>query len=214
MTHTITEIQPTKAGRFSLFVDGEFRFSVLQETLVKHHIRKGSVLSGDQLESIRAEDEFASCKAKALRLLASSHSRGMLLDKLTRFYPEETALRTADRMEELGLLDDADYARRCAADLFRLRGWSTARVSAELRKRKLSPALIEQAISEFSQTEPDDTARALALLRKRYAAKLDTSQGVQRTIAALCRQGFAVSDIRRALELLRQEEEEQQYDHQ
>lgn len=113
---TITQLQETKKGRFSVFADGEFLFSVHKDTfLSRPELAVGQQVPVEVLEEIRLADEELSCKEKALTLLEySSQSTGRLAEKLRRFYPGETVEKTVARLTKLNLLDDLDYGRRPA----------------------------------------------------------------------------------------------------
>ena len=101
---TITRLGETKKGRFSVFADGEFLFSVHKDIfLSRKELELGREVSVELLEEIRLEDEAYSCKEKALTLLEySAHSAGRLAEKLRRFYPPETVDITIERLGELG----------------------------------------------------------------------------------------------------------------
>lgn len=204
---TITEIKKTKAGRYAVFGDSAFLFSIHADTYALCGLRRGSEIDAHALEELRLSDEAYSCRQKALSLLScAAHSRGMLIDKLCRFYPREAAEAAADRMEELGLLNDPDYGRRLACDLLRLRGWSRSRIRQELQKRRLSPEVVSAVMDTLEEDDGEGEAgRILRLLRGRYRSKLNDRRGVDNTIAALCRQGFSLTDIRQALSVLREE---------
>ena len=68
--------------------------------------------------------------------------------KLGRTAPKETAAAIAGRMEELGLVDDAAYARRLAADLAVRKLYSRRRVIQELRARGVADGQKENARME------------------------------------------------------------------
>ena len=52
---TVSDIKNTKKGRYALFCDGEFLFSVDEETLLKHGLEKGSVLTKPELDALEKE---------------------------------------------------------------------------------------------------------------------------------------------------------------
>lgn len=197
----ITDIKKTKQGRYALFLDGEFAFSIHGDSYRLTNISPGLVLDRERLEELYQEDLRRSCKDKALRLLAhASHSRGMLLDKLERDYPPQLAEETADRMAQLGLLDDLDYGRRFGADCIRLRGWSLRRTRQELQRRRLDRDTVDQVMEYLEQGDEDgDGPRILKLLEGRYRQKLADPAKRPNVIAALMRQGFALGDIRDAM---------------
>lgn len=199
---TITQLQETKKGRFSVFVDGEFRFSVHKDTfLMRNELAVGSHISVERLEEIRLEDELLSCKEKALTLLEyTSHSAGRLAEKLRRFYPPETVVAVVERLTELGLLNDLDYGRRLARDMLNLRGYSLSRVRQELYRRKLSRDTIDEVMDDLG--EIDQVGPIVALVQKKYLQKLREPQGRGKVAAALQRRGYPYDEIREALNLV------------
>ena len=196
---TITQLQETKKGRFSVFADGEFLFSVHKDTfLLRPELAVGRQVTVETLEEIRLEDEALSCKEKALTLLEySSHSAGRLAEKLRRHYPPETVEQVVQRLRELGLLDDLDYGRRLAADLLNLRGYSLGRVRQTLYQRRLDKETIDQVMGELS--EIDQIAPIVALVNKKYLQKLREPRGREKVAAALQRRGYRYDEIREAL---------------
>lgn len=196
---TITQLQETKKGRFSVFADGEFLFSVHKDTfLLRPELAVGRQVTVETLEEIRLEDEALSCKEKALTLLEySSHSAGRLAEKLRRHYPPETVEQVIQRLRELGLLDDLDYGRRLAADLLNLRGYSLGRVRQTLYQRRLDKETIDQVMGELS--EIDQIAPIVALVNKKYLQKLREPRGREKVAAALQRRGYRYDEIREAL---------------
>lgn len=196
---TITQLQETKKGRFSVFADGNFLFSVHRDTfLTCQELAVGRQVTAEALEEIRLADEELSCKEKALTLLEySSQSAGRLAEKLLRFYPRETVDRTVARLIELGLLDDLDYGRRLAADLINLRGHSLGRVRQELYKRRLDRETIDRVMEEIGDL--DQIGPIVALVEKKYLKKLRDDRGWEKVAAALLRRGYQYDEIRDAL---------------
>lgn len=196
---TITQLQETKKGRFSVFADGSFLFSVHKDTfLLRPELEVGRQVTAEVLEEIRLEDEELSCKEKALTLLEySSQSAGRLAEKLLRFYPKETVGRTVARLTELGLLDDLDYGRRLAADLLNLRGYSLGRLRQELYKRRLDRETVDRVMEEIG--DRDQIGPIVALVEKKYLGKLRENRGWEKVAAALLRRGYQYDEIRDAL---------------
>jgi len=196
---TITRLSETKKGRFAIFCDGVFLFSVHKDIfLSRPELALGKDIPEETLEEIRLEDEAWSCKEKALTLLEySSHSAGKLAEKLRRHYPPEVVEATVERMKELGLVNDLDYGRRLAADLIHLRKYSLGRVRQTLRQRGLDRETIDEVMGELGDT--DEVGPMVELIRKKYLQKLDSPQGRQKVAAALQRRGYAWDDIREAL---------------
>lgn len=202
---TITRFSQTKKGRFAIFCDGEFLFSVHKDIFLSHkELAVGKEIAVEELESIRLEDEEYSCKEKALTLLEyTSHSAGRLADKLRRFYPPETVEKVIPRLVELGLLNDLDYGRRLAADLLNLRGYSLRRVRQTLYERRLDRETVDQVMAELEDI--DQVGPVVSLVRKKYLQKLALPQGRQKVAAALQRRGYGYDEIREALSQVQEE---------
>ena len=201
----ITNIEKTKKGRYSLFIQEEFLFSVHLDTYLKSKLKVGLEIGVEELEEIRLADEFLSAKQNALHILSrSSQSCGILADKLSRYYGEEAVARTIERMNELGLLNDQDYAMRFSRDCINLKKYSTTRTIQELKKRKIPPLIIEEALGQFE--EDGNIDQIVTLVLKKYKSKIMDEQGLQKTIAALMRRGFRYSDIKIAMDKIEDEE--------
>ena len=97
---TITRLSETKKGRFAIFADGEFLFSVHKDIFLgRPELALGKKLPVEVLEEIRQEDEAWSCKEKALTLLEyASQSSGRLAEKLRQHYPPEVVEATVERL--------------------------------------------------------------------------------------------------------------------
>lgn len=158
-------------------------------------------MSVEELEELRTTDEFYSCKQTALNILsAAAKSAGILRDKLLQFYSEDAVESTIERMTELNLLDDYDYARRLTLDYINLRGYSKQRIKAELYKKKIGRDIIEDVLTECE--EVDETAPIIALIQKKYINKIQTREDLHKTVLALQRRGFLYEDIKTALKII------------
>ena len=81
--HVLTEIKQTKKGRYALFFDDQFYFSVDEEVLVRHHLKVGTAFSDLDIENFKKESDYNKAKEKAFRLLSiRDHSEKELYDKL------------------------------------------------------------------------------------------------------------------------------------
>lgn len=195
-TVQVTEIKQTKKGRYALFCDGEFLFSVDEETFAQHHITTGMKLTDQELESIRQNSDNQKAFRKALDFLAlRDHSTAELKTKLQRTFDEETAQHAVDRVLDIGYLDDRAFAQKYADELIHRKGTSLRGAQNKLWQKGLSRDIIEEVLSAYEQ---DETAQIRELIEKKYRAKL-AAGNTQAVFAALARRGFSASDIRAAL---------------
>lgn len=106
-------------------------------------------------------------------------------------------------MEELGLLDDADYARRFARELFENRRFAPRRIRLELTRRGISSEFCEDAIAGLElDTLPQHAA---GLIEARFGT-LDTPADLRRAAALLERYGYPASIARGVLQNARRGE--------
>lgn len=127
-------------------------------------------------------------------------TRKMLLEKLAeKEYGEDEAALAADAMEELGALDDADYARVFALDR-EARGWGVVRIKQELLRRGVERETVEEATGELE--DPTETIEAFISAKARGTA-LDRKTA-DKIAAALIRKGFKWDQIRPVLDEYRE----------
>ena len=118
----ITDITETRRGRYALFLDGEFAFSLDAETFADAHLHIDDALETWQAEDLRAKSDTRRALDKAMELLAlRDHAAGELYQKLCRKFDPHSAAAAVAKAGELGLLNDENFARRRAAELLRKR---------------------------------------------------------------------------------------------
>lgn len=201
----ITAIEPRKKSLSALFIDGELAMNIDTETLLKSGYKPGRELTDEQLYDLIQSSESRRASEKALYLLEHrSHSQKELADKISRVTTREAAEQAAQHMADIGLVNDEDYARSLADNLFGSKGFSASRVQQELLQKGIDKELIEQIIEE---TAPDPVEKITELIHKKYVRTLDDEKGRRRSIAALQRLGFRWDDIRTALNQFKNEEE-------
>ena len=64
---TITDLRQTKQGRIAVFFDGEFDFSVDDETLVQYHLAVGKRYTAGQYEQLRLQTQYKKAWTRLFR---------------------------------------------------------------------------------------------------------------------------------------------------
>jgi len=201
----LSAAEPRRKGLTALFIDGEFAVSVDTETFVLSGLKPGAELSDERLHELIQKSDERRAREKALYLLEHrAHSQKELADKIARTVPREAAEQAARHLAELGMVNDEEYARNLAAELFGRKGCSASRVRWELTRRGIERELAEQ-IAEESAPDPAQAIRRL--LETKYARSLGDEKGRRRTVAALQRLGYRWEDIRSALREFMDEDE-------
>ena len=198
---TITQIKETKKGRLALFLDGEFAFSLDEDTFAAAALHEEDEVEAWRLEELRKQSDTRKALDKAMDLLSlRDHAAGELYQKLCRKFDGPSAAYAVAKAQELGLLDDAQFARRRAAELLRKRKSRRAildDLTAKGIDRDTAAGAVEALYADAEQ-DPELTA-AIQLVQRHYAAKLSAGRRDQ-VAAALARRGFSHAVIRQALE--------------
>lgn len=198
----LTQIKETKKGRLALFLDGEFAFSLDEDTFAAAHLHEDDELESWQVEQLRKQSDTRRALDKAMDYLSlRDHASGELYQKLCRKFDAHSAAYAVARAGELGLLDDAGFARRRAAELLRKRK-SRREILNDLAAkgidRDTAAEAVESLYDEVEEGEDPEMASVQALLERQYAAKLAAGKRDQ-VAAALARRGFSHAIIREAL---------------
>lgn len=193
----VTEIRARRKQLSALYLDGEYAVSIDTKTLLEQRVDVGSELDDEDLQELISLSDENRAKEKALRLISyRSHSKKELTDKIRRTATDEAAQKAADRMEELGLVNDEDFARRYAEQLLTIKHMSKRAAAMELQRKGIDRNMIEETLGEI---EVDPREQITEFLSKKYK-NLDDEKTKRRAIAALRRLGYGWEDIRGALD--------------
>jgi len=158
-------------------------------------------------DNAREEDPEARAREVCLRLLTlAPRTRAQLADALRkRGIPDEAADQVLSRFEDVGLIDDAAFARAWVESRHYSRGLASRALSAELKQRGVAAEEIRAAIDE--QLDPDaEVSAARRLVEGKLSATrgLPPEQRTRRLAGLLARKGYpaglAFRVIREALE--------------
>ncbi|MGI8575052.1 MAG: regulatory protein RecX [Egibacteraceae bacterium] len=124
---------------------------------------------------------------------ARPQTRAELAAKLrAREYDDETIAAALGESYSLGAIDDAAFARAWVEDRGRGRGYATARLRQELRRRQVPDELIEAALGGLDDRDEFDAGLALARQKAvRYPSDLPTEKIASRLVGFLVRRGYA-----------------------
>ena len=193
----ITEIRPRRKGLSALFIDGEFAMALDTQTLLEQRIDVGRELDDEELHDLITLSNERRAKEKALWLISyRSHSKKELRDKIRRTCDAEAADKAVERMEELGLVNDEDFARRYAEQLLYGKRLSKRAAFYELRRKGIDQATAEEVLAEL---DVDVHEQIRALIEKKYR-QINDEKIRRRAVAALQRLGYGWEDIKAVLE--------------
>ena len=195
--YVLTSIKQTKKGRYALFCDDEFLFSVDEEVLLKHDLHPGRALSAEDIEELKQETDYYRAKQKAYRLLTMrDHSEKELLDKLKKDFDEPTAVSVVEKLRDLELLDDMNYAENYYRELIR-KGNSGLEIRQKMSQRGIDRETVDLLMEGNAY---DEESVVVELVNKKYLTKLSAENGALKVMQALLRKGFSMSAVRKALQ--------------
>lgn len=194
----ITSVTHHKNQQTIVELDGRRKLILHTAVVEKLGLREGDVIDREAVKGIAAESQRHTARDAALRHLDyRAHSYGELFDKLNRDFDDEICYETLNKLAELGLLNDREYAEQLAKKLIEDKKFGRYRARSEMRMRKLDNELIEEVLDTYDEESGD---RLRQLIGRRYSRKLYEENGVRKVKAALARQGYSYDEINRALE--------------
>jgi regulatory protein len=128
------------------------------------------------------------------QLTGRARSRADLEKKLAqRHVPDEIATRLLDRFEEVGLVDDAAFARDWVAQRQEGRGLARRALAQELRRKGIEDEVVREALDEIDPDDEVEIARELVRRKLRSVRGLDSEKAVRRLVGMLARKGHSSS---------------------
>jgi regulatory protein len=125
------------------------------------------------------------------KLAAQARTRHELAQALaSRDVPEDVAEQVLDRMESVGLVDDAAFARDWVESRQQRRHLSRSALRRELQSKGVDRDQIDQAVAEVESGDELEAAEALAAKRLRTMSGLAPEVQYRRLAGVLARRGF------------------------
>lgn len=141
------------------------------------------------------EEERERAREYLLRALtASAKSRSRLARGLAdRDVDPDIAAEVLDRFEEVGLIDDVQYAHTLVRTRFAERGLSRRALAAELRNKGIAEAVARDALDQVDDDAELMAARRLAASRAARMTSLPPDVRRRRLAGFLGRKGYSAS---------------------
>jgi regulatory protein len=139
------------------------------------------------------DDPESVARAICLRALTGApKTRQQLADLLSkRGVPEEAAVAVLDRFTEVGLIDDAAFARAWVSSRQAGRGLARRALQSELRAKGVDPEVAAQAVELVDDEDEREAARRLVERRLPGMRRLDRATATRRLIGMLARKGYS-----------------------
>lgn len=204
-------IKEGKANKIHIYVDEEYRATVDSDYWYSEKYRNYKEINENELTELLDAVSFRRAYNKGLDLLSRRpHGKKELIKKLCeKGHEKVSAEKACDRLLELGLLNDDDFARILANELYERKGYGIKRIKQELIFRGVDREIVENAIESL---DIDTQTRIILVIRKKYLNKINDEKGRKRAIDGLMRLGYSYSDIKSALNSISEFCEEENYE--
>jgi len=207
----IAKLEPSKhaADRWLAWFEDGSLLRVSEGEVVSFALYEGMEVTDELYDRLSAAAGRSAARGKALDYISHRPmSRRELMDKLTARPPkgrdgrerppvadEALAGEVCDWLEELGYLNDAEYARTVARH-YSAKGYGPHKVKDELYRRGVPRDLWEEALAEAAGPEESIDA----FLQGRFRGGSPDRKELKKASDALARRGYDWSDIREGLE--------------
>ncbi len=195
----ITNIKPQlkRPGRYSIFVDGKYSFSLSENELLKLGLAPGQEYDDSGLTDLQDKAIEDKALMRAYDMLSRrQRSVKELQDYLKKKdYDQSLIDKLINQLLEAGYLDDAKFAQAWVDDRRRMQHRSDRELRYELMKKGIDKDIIT---SVMTQTEESEEAALRELIDKKR--RQTRYQDREKLMALLARRGFRYDQIKRALD--------------
>lgn len=195
----VTDIQKQKKrdNRYSIFIDGDYAFSLSDLELSSSTLEIGKSVRTDEIQELQKLSDEGKAYGRALSYLSMrQRSRRELTDYLRRHgYADAVIEPVINKLAGYHLVDDAALASSWVADRKALKPRSRRMIEQELRGKGIDAEDLEQALAEVSVEDE------LAMLNQIITKKISLSRYQERDklISYLVSQGFGYALVKRAI---------------
>lgn len=192
----ITKIKKGRKNLSSVYIDFEYFAQIDNEILYISSLKEGSETDERSLLLLLEKSNKKRAKEKAFYILEHrNHSFKELVDKLKRDYSEEVAIGTAEKMQNLGLIDDESFAKRYANELVWSKRFSKNRAKYELVRKGIEKEIARDLLDSI---DVDEIEQIKLLIDKKYKLAYKDEKIKRKAIAFLQRYGYSFDNIRTA----------------
>ncbi len=193
----VTDIVKNKHNdKYSVFVDGDFAFSLSMGDIAFFKLAEGSEISEKTYNYIKNEIVLIKAKNRAASFLGSSKkTEKAVFDKLVESgYDEEICEKVIDELKKYGYINDMDYALSYIEDRLKLNPKGRYALKMELRQKGVKDSIIEKALDK---AEIDESIYIKQLiLKKRFDIENMDDKEKKKLYDFLLRRGFSYGIIK------------------
>lgn len=195
----VTEIkaQVKTAGRYSIFIDGKYSFSLSDVALLEQHVRIGQELSKEQVDVLKQRSQDDKMFGATLRYVGiRPRSEWEMRSYLQRKHASPALVGSIlNKLSKSGIIDDLAFAKAWVESRRLLRPTSKRKLQQELRAKRVSDEVIGQVLAADAADERLVLQELAVKKRGRYVDDMKLMQ-------YLVRQGFSYDDVKAVVQEL------------
>lgn len=206
-------VQQKKSDRYNIFLDEKYAFSVDEDVLIKHQLKKGMELDEFSIAEIGYQDEIRKAYNMSIQYLSTKmRSEKEVRQFLIKKEIDEVIIQEViHKLFEYRFLNDEEYALAFVRTQKNTTDKGIEMVRSELKEKGVSEPFIENALLEYP--EEDEFKKAFSLCEKFVAKNSRDSAKIvkQKLEQLLMRKGFSFSTMKAAIaetEMEKTEDEE------
>ncbi|HBI02549.1 MAG TPA: RecX family transcriptional regulator [Paenibacillaceae bacterium] len=208
MEKEITRLERQKKNqhRINVFLNDEYGFAVHEDIIVKYRLKKGKMISEQDLEELLLADEVKRAEYYGIRYLGIRPRTEMELIKHLheKGFVDETIHQVCETFREKKYLDDHQFAHQWVMERMHLKPRGRNLLRFELNRKGVDSNIIDDALDEISFIEELEAAKKILL--KKYPRPLFSNGMEMRNKIGpfLQRKGFSYEVISSVLEQLKE----------
>jgi regulatory protein len=201
-TNCITQIKKAAydSNRYSIYVDGEYLFSVHEDVFVKYRLYPGMSIDKVQIEELVSAEEYQQVRLAVLRYLSyRPRTEFEVLQYIAgKEFREADGRKVISEMREFGYLNDRLYAQAWVEERRKRKGFGACRLRRELQQKGIPSSWIEESLTHAD--EEAERLQAMEVAERRYVricrAGPHSWWKVERKLGEyLLRQGFSLDIV-------------------
>ncbi len=189
--------QQTRKDRYSISVDGEYRFSLSEGQLSDSGLRSGDEVGQEQMDEFIRQSELGKALDKAYRFLSyrSRSQREVAIHLRGKNYDPTMVDEAIGQLKAQNLLDDVRFAEEWISERQLLNPRSRMELKIELRRKGINSEAIEEALAAYT-AEYEVEAITDLITQKKLRHRYSNERKLQHYLSA---KGYSADAIRRAI---------------
>ncbi|ENH95761.1 hypothetical protein J416_14397 [Gracilibacillus halophilus YIM-C55.5] len=199
-------VQKKDKHRYNIFLkeNGQdvYAFSVAEDLLIEHHLRKGLTISDELIEQLKEKDSFYKVYTLSLRYLSyRMRSEKEIIDYLHQKEVDiETIKAVVQRLKQEKWLDDLAFAESFVRTRLQMAVKGPLLIRKELADKGVSNESIEQALIQYPFEDQMEKIDKWLNKQNQMSSKKSYKQQLENLKQRLMQKGFTQDAIQEALQ--------------